>query len=47
MQYPKPLKSINNSEFHEIKKAYNVNPDEQDLEEEETRDSQFLMEQLD
>ena len=36
MQYPKPLKSINNSEFHEIKKAYNVNPDEQDLEEKET-----------
>ena len=47
VQYWKPLKSITNSEFAKIKEAYNVNLDDQDLEEENIQHSLFRMEQLD
>ena len=47
VQYWKPLKSITNSEFAKIKEVYNVNLDDQDLEEEHIQHSLFHMEQLD
>lgn len=47
VQYWKPLKDITNSEFARIKDAYNVNLDDQDLDEEHIQHSIFRMEQLD